>query len=348
MRVGVIGTGHIARQHLSCLRELAGVEIAAVCDLSRGLAEAAAERFGVPRWFTDSRTMLDEIRPDVVHVTTPPTSHYRLASDAIQAGSHVLVEKPITVSFDEVESLLDQARDKNRALIEDYNYVFNKPVQRLLNMIESGEFGHVVHVEVLFCLDILAKGNPFCDPNAPHPCLTMPGGAIADFLPHLASLAHAFVGPHRGVRSTWRKRSDSPLPSDEFQAMVNAERGTAALGFSAHAQPDVFWLRVYGTKMRAAANLFETRLTIERTRGGPKPLVPLFNSLDEARAVRRSAFGSLVRKLSGGPGAYEGLWALLTKTYEALNKGGQPPVSSQQIQEVNRLIDDLKKPEYQF
>lgn len=348
MRVGIIGTGHIARQHLGCLRELPGVKVAAVCDLSRGLAEAAAERFGIDRWFTDSRRMLEEAKPDVVHVTTPPTSHYRLASDAIEAGAHVLVEKPITVTFGEVQSLLAQARQKNRVLIEDYNYIFNKPVQHLLKLIEAGEFGEVVHVEVMICLDILARGNSFCDPNAPHPCLTMAGGAIADFLPHLASLAHAFVGAHHSVRSTWRKRADSPLPSDELQAMVSAQRGTATLGFSAHSQPDMFWLRVNGTRMRATANLFETRMTIERVRGGPKPLVPLFNSLDEARAVRRSAFGSLMRKLSGGPGAYEGLWTLLGRTYEALDRGGEPPVSAGQIEEVNRLIDDLKNPEYQF
>src|SRR5438067_1801103 len=119
VKVGIIGTGHIARQHLACLRELPGVQVAAVCDLSRAMAESAAERFGVPRWFTDSRAMLEQTKPDVVHVTTPPTSHYRLASDALAAGAHVLVEKPITVTFGEVESLVRQARDARRVLIED-------------------------------------------------------------------------------------------------------------------------------------------------------------------------------------------------------------------------------------
>src|SRR2546423_15435705 len=112
MNIGIIGTGHIARQHLACLRELPGVRIAAVCDLSRAMAESAAERFGVPAWFTDSRRMLEEVKPDVVHVTTPPTSHFRLASDALDAGAHVLVEKPITVTFGEAQALVEKARDK--------------------------------------------------------------------------------------------------------------------------------------------------------------------------------------------------------------------------------------------
>jgi predicted dehydrogenase len=176
----------------------------------------------------------------------------------------------------------------------------------------------------------------------------MAGGAIADFLTHLACLSHAFVGPHSKVSTSWSKRSTGPLPSDEMRALVVAERGTAMLAFSGQSQPDAFWLRVYGTKMQASANLFETRLSISRVRGGPKPLRPMFNSLDEAKAVRRSAYGTLWRKLDGGPGAYEGLWALLAGTYKALHSGQAPPITPRQVVEVNRLVADLTAREYQL
>ena len=105
MKAALIGAGHIARQHLACLRELPGVEVSSVCDLSPATAEAAAERFHVPTWFTDSGTMLESIRPDVVHVTTPPTSHFLLAKAALEAGAHVIVEKPATVTHDQVVNL---------------------------------------------------------------------------------------------------------------------------------------------------------------------------------------------------------------------------------------------------
>ena len=270
MKAALIGAGQIARQHLACLRELPEVEVVGVCDLSRAMAESAAERFGVAGWFTDHRVMLDAVRPDVVHVTTPPTSHYFLAMAALDAGAHVVLEKPATVNFDQLQALVDHARVKGRSLVEDYNYLDNGATRKILGLIESGEFGDVTHVEVFLCLDILGEGSPFADPNLPHPTLAMPGGAIADFLTHLASLAHAFVGPHAKVSTTWAKRSAGPLPSDEMRALVVAERGTALLGFSAHSQPDAFWLRVYGTKMQATADLFETRLSIRRVRKGPK------------------------------------------------------------------------------
>jgi predicted dehydrogenase len=281
-----------------------------------------------------------------VHITTPPPSHFSLSMDALNAGAHVIVEKPATVHYDDLLTLTRRAKEGSRVLLEDYNYVFNTEIQKILALVASYEFGAVTHVECFICLDILAPGNPFVDPNAPHPALSMAGGAIADFLTHLASLAHAFVGPHRAVRSVWSKRRDDhPLPSDEFRALADCERGTASLGFSAHTQPDIFSVRVYGTKMRAAANLFEPFLSIDRVHGGPRPLIPLRNGRQAAKDNRRAAYGGLWRKLSGGPGAYEGLWELVGRTYKAIEKNSPPPISPQAIEDVNRLVADLKKPE---
>jgi predicted dehydrogenase len=267
--------------------------------------------------------------------------------DAIEAGANVIVEKPITVRYEDLSALQARAEEKRRALVEDYNYLFNAPVRRIAELIDTGEFGEVTHVEVLLCLNILGKGSPFADPNAPHPCLSMPGGAIADFLSHLASLSRLFAGPHQSVRTVWAKRQpNSPLPSDEFRALIDAERATVSLGFTARAQPDVFSLRVHGTQMRAETNLFEPTLTIDRLRGGPKPLIPLVNGLTGALGAAHGAIGGLVRKLSGGPGAYEGLWELLTRTYRALGTGQPMPIEPGFVRDVNRLVADLTNKEY--
>ncbi len=304
------------------------------------MAEAAAERYGIRSWFTDHRVMLEKARPDVVHVTTPPTAHFGPAMDALDAGAHVIVEKPATPAFEQLERLVGRAREAGCHLVEDYNYAFNRSPQKILRLIESGEFGAVTHVEVLICLDILGPDS-FADPNSPHPALTLAGGAIADFLPHLASLAHLFVGSHRTAHAVWNKRTSSLLPFDEFRAVLEAERGTAALGFSSTSQPDAFWLRVYGERMQATANLFETRLTFDRPRSVPKPLRPFFNGVEEGKAIRRAAVATLLRKFKG-PGAYEGLWELLARTYRALAERSALPVTASNVLEVNRMVEALK------
>jgi predicted dehydrogenase len=343
VKAALIGAGQIARQHLACLTTLPGVELAAICDLSPATAEAAAERHGIPAWFTDHRAMLETVRPEVVHVTTPPTSHFRLAMDSLDAGAHVIVEKPATSTFEELEALARRAREAGRHLVEDYNYIFNHAPQEILGRIKSGAFGPVTHVEVLICLDILGPGG-FADPNSPHPALALAGGAIADFLPHLASLAHLFVGPHQTARTVWTKRKASLLPFDEFRCVVEAERGTAALGFSATSQPDAFWLRVYGERMQATANLFETRLTFDGPRNVPKPLRPFFSGLEEGKAIRRAALATLLRKFKG-PGAYEGLWEVLARTYGALAEDSALPITVEDVLEVNRMVEALKPTE---
>jgi len=343
LKAALIGAGQIARQHITCLKTLAGVDLVAICDLSPATAEAAAERYDIGAWFTDHRAMLEKIRPDVVHVTTPPTSHFRLALESLDAGAHVIVEKPVTSTAEELATLVKRAQEAGRHLVEDHNYLFNRAPQEILRRIESGEFGAVTHVEVLICLDILGPGG-FADPNAPHPALSLAGGAIADFLPHLASLAHLFVGPHRTAQTIWTKRKSSPLPYDEFRALVDAERGTASMGFSASSQPDAFWLRVYGEKMQATANLFETRLTFDGPRDVPKPLRPFFSGLEEGKIIRRAALATLLGKFKG-PGAYEGLWELIARTYRALADQSALPVTAGDILEVNRMVEALKPKE---
>jgi predicted dehydrogenase len=327
-RAAIVGAGAIARQHLACLERLPHAQVAAVCDISPASAEAAAERFGVPASYTDRGEMLERERPDVVHVTTPPGAHFDVAADAIEAGAAAIVEKPLAATPAEAAELIERARAAGATLVEDYNYLFNAQTADLRARHARGELGEVRHVEVDLALDVLGRDGadpePADDPLGPH---------VRDFLPHLASLAHAFAGPHRSVSVVTRPH--------ELLALVDAERGTATLRFSAHTQPDGFWLRVHGTRVRATANLFEPYLAVERVRAVPRPLNPLLNQLAEAGGAARSAVAGVLRKVGGGPGAYEGLWHLLELTYRARREGGEPPVSLDQIEEVNRLVADV-------
>lgn len=341
MKAVLIGAGAIAREHLGALQALPGVEVAGICDLSPVMAEATAQQFRIERWFTDHARMLAEVKPDLVHVTTPPSSHVRLATDALEAGAHVIVEKPITHDLEAMEGLLALAERKQRFLVEDHNYLFNGPVAKLLEMRASGELGEVVHVHVTFHLAILGAGSRYVDPNVPHPCAGGPGGAIADFVTHLAYLAVAFAGPARSLDVQWHKRAPSPLPADELRALIQGEAASALLEFSSHAQPDGFWIEVHGTKLRARASLFEPLLAIESLRGGARPLQPVKNGLAVARAQAGAGIGGLMRKLGGKPMSYEGLYELVRRTVVAIRDGSRPPVEPDSIRAVNRLVSDL-------
>src|SRR5579864_52539 len=114
LRAAVIGTGKISEEHLRFLTAAPGVEVAAVCDLSPSLANYAVARFGAGRAFTSSAQMLREARPDVVHVLTPPHTHVALVTDCIDAGAHVIVEKPVAPTNPEFHRLWTLARSRGR------------------------------------------------------------------------------------------------------------------------------------------------------------------------------------------------------------------------------------------
>jgi predicted dehydrogenase len=339
MKAALIGAGRIARQHLSCLRTLEGVELVAVCDRSPAAAEAAAERFDAAAWFTDHRAMLDEARPDVVHVTTPVDTHFALAADALRAGAHAFVEKPVAASLAEVEELVDIARSAERSLVEDHNYLFNPSVRWLERVVESCALGELVQVDVVLALAFTAPGNPFVDPNLPHRAVSSPGGAIADFLPHLASLAIRFAGLPSEVSAHWSRREPGPMASDEMEAEVRAERAKVKLRVSAHDRPETFFVHVRGTRGRATAGLFRPLELLERERGA------LRNALRARRAAVRARTAGAVAKLRGAPGSYQGMWDLIAAVHAALATGAPPPVAHDDLLATHRLVAALVEQE---
>ena len=346
IRAALVGAGNIARAHLGALRGLPGVQCVAVCDRAPVMAESAAEAFGAAGWFTDFEAMLRAVRPDVVHVTTPPASHFALARAALECGAHVFVEKPVTTRAAELDELVALARRRGRMLVEDQNYLFNGTLRELLRQIEHGDLGELVHVDIVLGLGVLGPGSRYTEPAAANPYAALRGGVVADFITHLCALSVGLVGPHQRARALWRKRDPStPLSSDEFHALVDAERGTAALHFSARAQPDAFYVVAHGTRMRVIAGLFEPLLACESLRAGPRPLQPVRNSLAQARAHACVAVGGLWRKLAGRPAALEGLTELVRLTYDAIRQDTTPPLSLDHLVAVHRLEEELLEQE---
>ena len=341
VKVAVVGAGRIAEQHLRVLTQIEGLEVG-VCDRSPAAAEFAAERFALPRYSDDFATLLDEMRPDVVHVTTPVDAHVALARQALARGAHVLVEKPIAPSHADWLGLREAADSAQRWVMEDQPYPFSPPVQRVLREIESGRFGDVVHVDAMISLEIFAPGSAFADAHAPHPSHAQPGGPISDFLTHLASICVQLVGRHVSSRALWHKRNaKTAAPFDELRALVEAERGTASLGFSANARPDAFAVRVFGTKMSASMSLFEGALCLQRRRPGASAWTPLVNGIDASWSHGADALRSLRAKLAGRPLVHEGLRELIRRFYTALRTGAPAPIGPDQIDAVSRLVRDL-------
>jgi len=154
LKAAIIGTGKISEEHLRYLKRDPHVGVVGVCDLSPSLAKYAVQRFGAQKAYTDSQLMLQEAKPDVVHVLTPPHTHVKLVTDVLTAGAHVIVEKPAAPTNAEFQQLWKLARSRDRYLIEDHNYRFNQPILAIERLLREGKLGDVREVEVRMTLAI--------------------------------------------------------------------------------------------------------------------------------------------------------------------------------------------------
>lgn len=146
VRAAVVGCGDVSVVHLDAVRRLPGATLVAVCDSDPGVARAVGEREGVPAW-TDHRRMLAEARPDVVHVCTPHDQHADVAVDALAAGVHVVLEKPLAHSLSEggrVATAACAPGAPKLALCLQNRY--NPPVRALRDLVASGAVGDVLGV----------------------------------------------------------------------------------------------------------------------------------------------------------------------------------------------------------
>jgi predicted dehydrogenase len=338
----LIGCGAIAREHLTVLTEIDNVEIVAVCDISPARTEAAAERFGIAKTFTNHRDALADVQPDLVHITTPPASHFSIATDCLAAGRNVFCEKPMVTQYADFRALKQLAQDQRCMLMENQQFRFHSSIRRIEELIRSGEMGDVLELQICLSLNITGPDSPYVDQNAPHFGLTLSGGVIGDFLPHIAYLVYMFTGKIIDTHTRWTKHKiDSPLPADEFRGMIKGERTTAYVSFSGNAQPDGFLIRVIGTRMRVEANLFEPpRLVIKRSRSGEPALMTVVDGIAESRQVLVGSVAGLLRKL-GGTSSYDGLKEMISKTYRAIELREPQPVSLDEIDEVAQLVERL-------
>src|ERR1051326_6827164 len=112
LTVAIVGCGKIADQHAEQILRIPECELVAVCDREELMARQLRERLNLPAHFTDVEDLLEEADPDIVHVTSPPQSHYSVGMKCLEAGCHVYVEKPFTVYYNEAEELISLAQRK--------------------------------------------------------------------------------------------------------------------------------------------------------------------------------------------------------------------------------------------
>ena len=149
VKVGIIGAGGIARgQHLPAYKADADCEIVAVADISEESAKKAAEQFDVPKTYTDYKELLSDKDIEAVSVCTPNFMHAEPTIAALEAGKHVMVEKPIAMNAQEGAAMCRAAKKAGKHLACGLHFRYNPSVQALRKFRDEGGFGDIYFTRV--------------------------------------------------------------------------------------------------------------------------------------------------------------------------------------------------------
>lgn len=141
VKAALVGVGDVSVVHLEAIRAIAGAELVALVETDPERAELARHH-GVPV-FTDHLEMLDQVRPDVVHVTTPHHQHAPVAIDLLKAGANVLLEKPLANSRSAADAIVEAAEASSGKFGICFQNRYNASSLQLKNLIDTGQLGQI-------------------------------------------------------------------------------------------------------------------------------------------------------------------------------------------------------------
>ncbi len=157
VKLGLIGAGGIAQAHCRAMSEVSGVEIIAASDLVKANAERTAERWGIPKTFTDYNEMLKMDELDGVVVCTPTAVHAPPTVAALKAGKHVLCEKPMEASLKAATEMVATAHKTGKILMIALKLRYTPQVIKAKEIIDAGTLGDIYYAETVADR---RRGNP--------------------------------------------------------------------------------------------------------------------------------------------------------------------------------------------
>ena len=247
LRVAVIGSGFIALYHARAVAELPGAELAAAANWRpESLARLAAE-CGIPRTTTDWRELVGDPEIDAAVVATPNSLHAEQAIAFLDAGQHVLVEKPMAMDVAEADAMVAAAERSSAFLMVAHCWRFHPAVLALRDRIAAGELGEIVKTRGY---GVHAKWGPagwFVDPDLAG------GGALADMGVHAIDTARFLLGGPEPVRvcAAIGTRYSEVAVDDDAILLISWSDGTNSVVESGWWQPHLEGLEaeteVYGT-----------------------------------------------------------------------------------------------------
>jgi predicted dehydrogenase/nucleoside-diphosphate-sugar epimerase len=329
LRVAILGGGRMAQKHATAIRLQAGTQLVAVADPYLSEEEIQA-RFGADvQGFRDIEQMLVKQRPDIVHIVTPPHTHFPLAKTCLERGASVYVEKPFAPTAREAADLIELAESKNLRVCAAHQVLYQRAgqlYQRHLPMI-----GELMHVESYFSFKPVRRR-----PDGGTPLSAV--DQLIDILPHpvyllLSALEH-------DDRHAPQLAALAVAPEGEVRAVIRHGATLATLVVSLRARPIESYLRVNGTNGSITADFILGDVVNSFGPGASAPAV-VFKPFSQSTQKFWKSFAGVCRMLFRRQKSYPGLGELLELFYTSVRDGSASPTTRRNILNTVSLCEEI-------
>jgi predicted dehydrogenase len=350
LKIAIVGCGKIADSHASQIQRIKGCEIVAVCDREPLMARQLFDRFPIKQHFSDLTQLLNEAKPDVVHITTPPQGHYDLARLCMEAGCHVYVEKPFTLYEHEAQKLIALANQKNLKITAGHDDQFSHVARRMRALVKTGYLGGgPVHMESYYCYEMSRTGYAGALlGDKQHWVRRLPGKLLQNIISHGIAriaeflttespqvMAYGFISP------LLRSLGETEI-IDELRVLISEEeRTTAYFTFSSQMRPALHQLRIFGPENGLVLDHdHETLIKLrgERRKSYLEKFVP---PVDFAWQYLGNLNGNLRTFLKRDFQMKSGMKFLIESFYRSITDGVPLPVPYREILLTARIMDSI-------
>ncbi|MBU2983341.1 NAD-dependent epimerase/dehydratase family protein [Lentibacter algarum] len=295
-RVAIIGAGYIADWHADTIAATAGAELTCVVDSSAAAAEGFATARGIQA-FSSVAQMLEANAADAVHVLTPPDFHRKVAEECIAGGLHVLVEKPVALSAEDVIAMNSAAKKAGVQFAAGHNFLGLPSYNRLRSKLITGELGRVSTAEINWCLPLgpLRAG--------PYGIWLMreTRNLLLELGPHLYAFMHDLFGPSRILHV--QTSNEVALPGggsrpQNFRILARAGDVDVALNISLVETYDDRSVVLRGSSALARLDYANDTLVVTGVNTSDLVLNPLRNALSQSVSHLREGVVNAARQLT--------------------------------------------------
>lgn len=253
VKIGVVGLGSIAQLvHLPMLKKLNNATITAISEVNKNRLLSVGEKFGIKNQYVSYEEMLDKEELDAVIIATPTDTHLPIALACIERGKYVLVEKPISRSIQETQTIVDAAKKHDVKVMVGMNFRYRPDVMLLKSIINFGDLGEIFYVKCGWLRKQSSDGQWFTKKESSG------GGVILDLGIVLLDLSLWLLNfPEIASVSTQNFYINTTSVEDCSLSMIRCKPNALInmeTSWSLNSEKDAFYLDIYGSKGNASLN----------------------------------------------------------------------------------------------